>query len=171
MQVVGTKVEAFTSHYGSYEVENHGSSEHLTAAQCLYRAFMSSGGQNMNSHQGSYQTSVTSQQSSYQSMNAHQQDAYQSMSAQQDPYQSMKYSADHLTKRPCSAEHLPWHECSAEPLLKYEGTAKPLLHDCPARCPQILMLHKVPPTTVLSKSLTNTEHRLWFAHFVSGFVI
>uniref|UniRef100_A0A3N7FRF4 Uncharacterized protein n=1 Tax=Populus trichocarpa TaxID=3694 RepID=A0A3N7FRF4_POPTR len=49
--------------------ENHGSSEHLTAAQCLYRAFMSSGGQNMNSHQGSYQTSVTSQQSSYQSMN------------------------------------------------------------------------------------------------------
>lgn len=44
------KVEAFTSHYGSYEVENHGSSEHLTAAQCLYRAFMSSGGQNMNSH-------------------------------------------------------------------------------------------------------------------------
>jgi poly(rC)-binding protein 2/3/4 len=50
---------------------------------------MSSGGQNMNSHQGSYQTSVTSQQSSYQSMNAHQQDAYQSMSAQPDPYQIM----------------------------------------------------------------------------------
>lgn len=67
------------------------------------------------------------------------------------PLPKHEQSADHLTKRPCSAEHVPGHECPAEPLFKYEGTAKPQLHDCPARCPQILMLHKVPPTTVLSK--------------------
>ncbi|KAG6777481.1 hypothetical protein POTOM_017304 [Populus tomentosa] len=108
------KVEAFTSHYGSYEVENHGSSEHLTAAQCIYRSF------------------------------------------HVFRWTEQEYSADHLTKRPCLAEHVPGHECSAEPLLKYEGTSKPLLHDCPARCPQILTLHKVPTTTVLSKSLTIT---------------
>ncbi|KAJ6926594.1 hypothetical protein NC651_010877 [Populus alba x Populus x berolinensis] len=117
------EVEAFTSHYGSYEVENHGSSEHLTAAQCLYRAFTCSGGQNMNSHQVSYQTSVN-------------------------------FPAKLIPKHECPAGPLP------KPLLKYEGTSKPLLHDCPARCPQILTLHKVPTTTVLSKSLTITEHLL-----------
>ncbi|KAK0595352.1 hypothetical protein LWI29_005872 [Acer saccharum] len=74
-----------------------GSSEHLTAAQSILHAFMTSGGQNMNAQQGSYQRmnpqqgsyqNTTAPQSSYQNMSMPQR-SYQNLNAQQSPYRGI----------------------------------------------------------------------------------
>ncbi|KAG6743111.1 hypothetical protein POTOM_054057 [Populus tomentosa] len=93
-EFAGRRAKLQDPHYGSSEVENHGSSEHLIAGQGFYQGFMASGGQNMSAHQGSYQNNATAQQSmnpqrdTYQAMSA-QQSTYQSMNAQQSTYQNM----------------------------------------------------------------------------------
>ncbi|XP_061947962.1 RNA-binding KH domain-containing protein RCF3-like [Populus nigra] len=107
-EFAGRRAKLQDPHYGSSEVENHGSSEHLIAGQGFYQGFMASGGQNMSAHQGSYQNNVTAQQS----MNP-QRDTYQAMSAQQDPYQSI--SSQQSTYQNMNAQQNTYQNMNAQP--------------------------------------------------------
>ncbi|KAG5227158.1 hypothetical protein OIU78_026369 [Salix suchowensis] len=108
-EFAGRRTKLQDPYYGNSEVENHGSSEHFTAGQGFYQGFMASGGQNMNSHQSSYQNNVTASQ---QSMNP-QRDTYQGMSAQQDPYQSI--SAQQSTYQIMNAQQSTYQNMNAQP--------------------------------------------------------
>ncbi|KAJ6861287.1 RNA-binding KH domain-containing protein RCF3-like isoform X1 [Populus alba x Populus x berolinensis] len=105
-EFAGRRAKLQDPHYGSSEVENHGSSEHLIAGQGFYQGFMAAGGQNMSAHQGSYQNNATAQQS----MNP-QRDTYQAMSAQQDPYQSI--SAQQSTYQSMNAQQSTYQNMNA----------------------------------------------------------
>lgn len=107
-EFAGRRTKLQDPYYGNSEVENHGSSEHFTAGQGFYQGFMASGGQNMNSHQISYQNNVTAQQS----MNP-QRDTYQAMSGQQDPYQSI--SAQQSTYQNMNAQQSTYQNMNAQP--------------------------------------------------------
>ncbi|KAH7556869.1 hypothetical protein JRO89_XS11G0004900 [Xanthoceras sorbifolium] len=91
-----------------------GSSEHLTAAQSILHAFMTSGGQNMNAQQGSYQSmnpQQSSYQGSYQNANA-QQSSYQNTNAQQSSYQNI--SMPPSSYQNMNAQHSPYHGMNAQ---------------------------------------------------------
>ncbi|KAJ6684373.1 KH DOMAIN CONTAINING RNA BINDING PROTEIN [Salix viminalis] len=109
-EFAGRRTKLQDPHYGSSEVENHGSSEHFSAGQGFYQGFMASGGQNMNPHQSSYQNNVTASQQS--SMNP-QRDTYQAMSGQQDPYQSI--SAQQSTYQIMNAQQSTYQNMNAQP--------------------------------------------------------
>ncbi|KAK3218226.1 hypothetical protein Dsin_012196 [Dipteronia sinensis] len=104
--------------------DNRGSSEHLTAAQSILHAFMTSGGQNMNAQQGSYQRmnpqqgsyqgsyqNTTPQQSSYQNTTATQ-SSYQNISMPQSSYQNL--NAQQSPYRGINAQQSPFQNINAQ---------------------------------------------------------
>uniref|UniRef100_A0A6N2L024 K Homology domain-containing protein n=2 Tax=Salix viminalis TaxID=40686 RepID=A0A6N2L024_SALVM len=153
-EFAGRRTKLQEPHYGSSEVENHGSSEHFSAGQGFYQGFMASGGQNMNPHQSSYQNNVTASQQS--SMNP-QRDTYQAMSGQQDPYQSI--SAQQSTYQIMNAQQSTYQNMNAQPSPHQNSRAPKAPTPWPPSkvSTRTSARHQVPTTTVLSRALTSIE--------------